>query len=126
MENDIAVTELSEAEFQTVGGSRGRWDSPGILDFAKELSQEYPNKVVGMPLESISRDGKKIDGFYSQFYKGPRKIKYIGYYCRKRLIEAFETLKIEADVRISKNQLLIQFRSSEVAEEVEAETDEED
>ena len=107
----VEVKELSEAEFNSAGGSRGVWDNVGILEFAKELAEKYPNKVIGMPLESVSKDGKKIEGFYSKFYKGPRKIKYIGYYCKKRLTEAFEQLGIPAFVRQSRSQILIQFAS---------------
>ena len=107
----MEINEISKAEFNACGGSRGKWDSEGINAFAIEMSEKYKNKVIGMPLESVSKDGKKIEGFWNKYYNGTRKIKYIGYYCRKRLVEAFETLNISADVRTAKNQLLIQFRS---------------
>ena len=108
--SEIEVKELTSGEFNTNGGSRGKWDQTGITDYAKELSKKYSNKVIGLPLEN----------FYQEYYHGTHRIKYIGYYCRKRLIDAFEALNIKADVRQTKNQILISLKS----EEVEADTDE--
>ena len=120
---EIEVNELTTAEFGSAGGSRGTWNDTGILEFAKELSKDYPNKVIGLALESVEKDGRTIEGFYNKFYNGANKIKYIGYYCRKRLSDAFNTLGITADVKQTKNQLLVQLRGQ--AEETETEEKEE-
>jgi len=111
----MEIREISEAEFNSLSGSRGKWDTAGILNFAKELSEKYPNKVISMPLETVEDD----EGFYNKFYKGVGRIKYINYYCRKRLMEAFETLGVEADVKTAKNSLLVQLRNSAGEEEQE-------
>lgn len=104
----IQVNEISESELRSVSGTRGIWDREGIKGFAKELSETYPNKVIGMPLETVG----KSEGFYNKFYKGTNRIKYISYYCRKYLLEAFQVLDIPADVRTNKNTILVQLKSN--------------
>jgi len=112
------VKEMSEADLK-VTSSRGVWDKEGILDFAKELNESYPGKVLGMPLETIGNN----EGFFNKFYRGTKKIKYIAYYCKKHLTEAFRSLEINADVRTTKNTLLVSLRSQ--AQPVEEEDTEE-
>jgi hypothetical protein len=123
---------LSKAEFSATAGGRGKWDNQGIVSFAKDIASKYSNKVVGLPLETFNdRAGKPIEGFYNRYYLGSGRIKYINYYCRKRLIEAFETLGIKAAVRTAKNQILIQLgekmvKDTEDIEEPNEDTDVED
>jgi bacteriocin-like protein len=116
----IEVKELSESELRTVTGGRGVWDKEGIRGFAKELIENYPGKVIGMPLESMG----KSEGFYNKFYKGTHKIKYISYYCRKYLLEAFQALEIAADVRTNKNTILVQLKSQSKPDEDSEELEE--
>ena len=115
----IDVHEVSETELKNVS-SRGIWDKTGIVDFAKELSVSYPNKVIGMPLESTGTDSKS-EGFYNKFYKGAKRIKYINYYCRKYLIEAFKELNVPVDVRTNKNTLLVSLNNH--SDNVEADSE---
>ena len=127
----LEIQEISNESFGSIGG-RGRWNTEGILNMAKRLSEKHAGKTIAMPLMNTKVDGTQVDGFYEQFYNGTGRIKYIGYYCKSRLTEAFKMLNIEASVKAaeSKNRLLIQFmQSSPVSsdtEEVDDEADEDE
>jgi hypothetical protein len=105
MENTINITEMTEESIKSVG-SRGTWDLIGINSFVAELSQKYSGKVIGMPL--LSTDDS--EGFYNKFYKGNKQIKYVNFYCRKHLLDAFKHANVNADVRTARNVLLINLK----------------
>jgi hypothetical protein len=121
--SDLEISEMDESDLKATSGRSGVWDHSGILAFAKELGEKYPGKVIGMPLESLGTG--KSEGFFNKFYKGAKKIKYISYYCRKHLLEAFTSIGIAADVRTNKNTLLVQL-GAKVEESEELEQEEED
>ena len=107
---EIQVSEVPKESFGAMSGGKGVWDKTGMLEFAKELSVKYKGKVVSMPLESVTgKDGKEVKGFFNQYYKGLNRIKYINYYCRKNLIEAFELIGFKALVKTNKTNILIQL-----------------
>jgi len=116
----IDVHEVSETELKSVK-SHGVWDHSGIIEFAKDLSVNHPNKVVGMPIENaeIGSDGKP-KGFYNNYYLNNKRIQHINHYCRKHLEEAFKELNVPADVRTNKNTLLVSLNNS-AAEEIGSE-----
>lgn len=106
---EINVSEVPKESFGAMTG-KGSWDRTGISAFASELATKYKGKCVSMPLETVtSKEGKEIKGFYNQYYKGLNRIKYINYYCRKNLMEAFEVLGLKALVKTNKTNILIQL-----------------
>jgi len=117
----IDVHEVSETELKSVK-SHGVWDHSGIIEFAKDLSVNHPNKVVGMPIENaeIGSDGKP-KGFYNNYYLNNKRIQHINHYCRKHLEEAFKELKIPADVRTNKNTLLVSLNNHSDSVEADSE-----
>ena len=119
----IDVQEVSEIELKSVK-SHGVWDHSGIIEFARDLSVNHPNKVVGMPIENaeIGSDGKP-KGFYNNYYLNNKRIQHINHYCRKHLEEAFKELKIPADVRTNKNTLLVSLNNHSDSVEQEEERD---
>ena len=117
----IDVHEASETELKSAK-SHGVWDHSGIIEFARDLSINHPNKVVGMPIENaeIGSDGKP-KGFYNNYYLNNKRIQHINHYCRKHLEEAFKELKIPADVRTNKNTLLVSLNNHSDSVEADSE-----
>ena len=78
-------------------GNRGKWNQKAIIGFLKE--NHKPKTAIEV----------RLMDFYKQFYGGSKVIKYVGYYCRKHVLEALQDLKIRGIAEIDTGALKIRF-----------------
>ena len=84
---ELNAVDITETEFNE--GTRGKWNEEEIMDTAKNINENGNTTKID------------IDDFYKNHRtdNGNKDIKYKSYYCRKKLTEAFEKLKIDAEVK---------------------------
>ena len=80
-------------------GNRGKWNQTAIIDWLKD--QHKPQTAIKVGLMD----------FYKMFYGGVKVIKYVGYYSRKHLLDAFFELHLKGLVEVQKNELKLRFEN---------------
>lgn len=76
-------------------GQRGKWKTKELKTW---LKAEFGTKVA-----------KSVDlkEFYKQFYEGTKVIKYIGYYCRKHVLDVMSELDFTGLAEVRGSELKI-------------------
>lgn len=95
---ELNAVDITETEFNE--GTRGKWNEEEIIETAKNISEN--GNTVKIPIEDFYKSHRTDNG--------NKEIKYMSYYCRKKLTEAFEKLKIDAEVKTSNGFIKVSIK----------------